>query len=77
MTSWRRGDRTRPSTLREALVDDAVPVVVGVLVALFAMRVTDGSPVVLWAVAVVVAGALVVRVPVYLRLRRREHPPPH
>ena len=75
MTSWLRGDRTAPTTLREALLDDVVLVVVTVLAALFAFRVTDGSPVVLWGVAVVVVGVLAVRVPVYLRVHRAEHPP--
>ena len=70
--SWLRGDRTRPATLREALVDDVVLVVVTVLAAVVALRVTDASPVVLAGVAVVVAGALAVRVPVYLRTRRAQ-----
>ena len=71
--SWLRGDRTRPATVREALRDDAVLVLVTLLAGFFALRVTDGSPVVLCGVAVVLAGALVVRVPVYRRLRRTPH----
>ncbi|MFQ1002158.1 hypothetical protein [Modestobacter sp. SSW1-42] len=70
--SWLRGDRTRPATLRAALVDDVVLLVVAVLAALFALRVTDGSLVVLWGAAVVLAGALVVRVPVYRRVARAQ-----
>jgi Flp pilus assembly protein TadB len=82
VTSWLRGDRTRPDTLREALLDDVVLVVATVLAALFALRVTDGSPLVLGGVALVVAVALVVRVPLYRRVHRaqrrtsRAEPPP-
>ncbi|GAB4080951.1 hypothetical protein GCU67_05215 [Modestobacter muralis] len=75
MTSWLRGDRTRPATFRDALLDDLVLVGVSVLAAFVALRVTDGSPGVLWGIAVVLLGALVERVPVYLRVHRAEHPP--
>jgi hypothetical protein len=70
VTSWLRGDRTRPTTLREALVDDAVLFLACLLAAFVALRVTDGSPVVLMGAVAVLAGALVVRVPVYRRVHR-------